>query len=134
VTRVTIQHLLDIMSHRIFEDDQGRRWEVWAVLPEVVERRLNAERRTAPRDTPDRRQQVDIRFRMAPELRQGWLAFQSGYERRRLAPIPRAWETLDDRELAELAGQATPLTVAEPGYPLGAPGADVPPRTDRTTS
>ena len=103
------------------------------MLPEVVERRLNAERRTAPRETPDRRQQVDLRFRMAPELRQGWLAFQSGYERRRLAPIPRSWESLDDTALAVLAGQATPLTVVEPGYQQGAPGAELPPHTDRTT-
>jgi len=121
------------MSHRVFVDDQEQQWEVWAVLPEVVERRLNAERRTAPRDTPDRRQQIDIRFRMAPELRQGWLAFQSGHERRRLAPIPDAWETLDDTELAALARRATPLAVAESGYQQGVPGAELPPRTDRTT-
>ena len=76
---------------------------------------------------------MDIRFRMAPELRQGWLAFQSGHERRRLAPIPPAWESLDDTELAALARQATPLTVVESGYPQGAPGADLPARTDRTT-
>ena len=106
---------------------------MWAVLPEMVERRLNAERRAAPRDKPDRRQHVDIRFRMAPELRQGWLAFQSGYERRRLVPIPRAWETLDDTQLATLAREATPLSVVEPGYQQGAPGVDLPQRTDRTT-
>jgi len=104
------------------------------VLPEVVERRLNAERRTTQRDTPDRRRHLDIRFRMAPELRQGWLAFQSGDERRRLAPIPSGWETLDDTELSALASRATPLSVLEPGYQQGAPGADLPPRPDRTAS
>lgn len=95
------------MTHRIFTDDHGRAWEVWEVFPEVVERRLNDERRSAPRDTPDRRQHVDIRFRMAPELRDGWLAFQSDDERRRLAPIPPGWSSLDDSALRELAARAT---------------------------
>ena len=58
---------------------------------------------------------------------------QSVTSTRHLAPIPPAWESLDDTELAALARQATPLTVVESGYQQGAPGADLPPRTDRTT-
>ena len=96
------------MSHRTFVDDKGRSWEVWEVHPEIVERRLNEDRRRAPRGTPDRRQHVDIRFRMAPELRHGWLAFQCGVERRRLAPIPAEWSTLSDADLARLARSAAP--------------------------
>ena len=121
------------MSHRIFLDDQGRSWEVWAVFPEVVERRLNEERRAAPRGTPDRRKHVDIRFRMAPELRDGWLAFQTGHERWRLAPIPPGWETLTDEALVDLTRRATPQPT------LGAPSRDGPPpepraRVDRSAS
>lgn len=119
------------MSHRLFHDEQGRSWEVWAVFPEVVERRLNEERRATPREAPDRRQRVDIRFRMAPELRHGWLAFQSGYERRRLAPIPSGWEDLTDEALGELARSAIPQPAAGADQRDGAPSTGAPPRADR---
>ena len=100
------------MTHRTFVDEQGRTWEVWEVHPEVVERRLNEDRRSAPRQTADRRQHVDIRFRMAPELRHGWLAFQSDVERRRLAPIPEGWERLSDEDLHLLVRTASPQPAA----------------------
>jgi hypothetical protein len=38
----------------------------------------------------------------------GWLAFQSGAEWRRVAPIPDAWEALSDRELLDLLNRASP--------------------------
>ena len=116
------------MTHRIFTDDHGRAWEVWEVFPEVVERRLNEERRTVPRATPDRRQHVDIRFRMAPELRDGWLAFQSNDERKRLAPIPSGWSSLDDAALGELASRATRQPVLVPDR------VERPDRRERPTS
>jgi hypothetical protein len=40
-------------------------------------------------------------------LQQGWLAFQSGIERRRLAPIPENWTELPEEELILLLGQAS---------------------------
>ena len=116
------------MTHRIFTDDRGRTWEVWEVFPEVVERRLNEERRSAPRAGPDRRQHVDIRFRMAPELRNGWLAFQSDEERKRLAPIPPGWSSLDDGALRELAARATLQPVLAPDR------VERPDRRERATS
>jgi hypothetical protein len=100
------------MTHRTFVDEQGRSWEVWEVHPEIVERRLNEDRRSVPRQTADRRQHVDIRFRMAPELRHGWLAFQSDVERRRLAPIPEGWERLNDEDLQLLVRTASPQPAA----------------------
>jgi hypothetical protein len=39
-------------------------------------------------------------------LRKGWLAFQSGGETRRLAPIPKDWEARSDAELEDLVAQA----------------------------
>ena len=118
---ITDQHLWH-MSHRTFTDERGQNWEVWEVHPEVVERRLNDERRSAPRPTPDRRQHIDIRFRMSPELRAGWLAFQSGHERRRLAPIPTGWERSTDEELVRLAHTAIAQPAAS-GVERGALGA-----------
>ena len=49
------------------------------------------------------------RVQVRPEFLGGWLAFQSRSERRRLAPTPAGWETLDDEQLAELCAQAAPV-------------------------
>lgn len=41
--------------------------------------------------------------------REGWLAFESAHgEKRRLAPVPKDWESLTDRELSAMCAQATP--------------------------
>jgi hypothetical protein len=45
------------------------------------------------------------------EYREGWLVFESAHgEKRRLAPIPKNWEALSDRELSALCAQAAPQT------------------------
>jgi hypothetical protein len=46
---------------------------------------------------------------LASELREGWLAFRSGDESRRLAPIPSSWIALADQELALLVQVAKPI-------------------------
>lgn len=58
----------------------GRRWAVWNVVPG-----------SATRETGQR---------VLPELRDGWLAIQSGGERRRLVPAPDGWESWPDEILA----------------------------------
>jgi hypothetical protein len=40
--------------------------------------------------------------------REGWLLFESPTEKRRLAPVPRDWESLPDEELASLCASAAP--------------------------
>jgi hypothetical protein len=40
-------------------------------------------------------------------LKAGWLAFECKAERRRLAPIPNAWEDLSEDHLADLLDTAT---------------------------
>ena len=43
------------------------------------------------------------------EYREGWLVFESADgEKRRLAPVPPDWESLDDAELSALCSEATP--------------------------
>jgi hypothetical protein len=39
-------------------------------------------------------------------LRNGWLCFESGSEKRRLTPTPAGWESLPAGELARLLGAA----------------------------
>ena len=92
------------MAHRTFRDDLGREWDVWEVVPTAVERRMA---RAAPRASAlERRRAQETRVVVPDSLQKGWLAFQSGSERRRLAPIPKDWEDMTSRELIELLSQA----------------------------
>lgn len=96
------------MKYREFRDGSDELWSVWEVDPSSMERRL--------RDDPERRPSVDRRCRAPterirvdnPQFSHGWLAFESGLEKRRLCPIPPQWESLTDAELASLASRASP--------------------------
>ena len=90
------------------------------------ERRVRADRRVAPAPEPiverrraDRRNSLPERMpadriarTMPPALVQGWLAFQSGTARRRLAPIPDGWATRPDEALVQLCREARPVPAA----------------------
>jgi hypothetical protein len=92
------------MSHRSFRDEVGRQWEVWEVVPTTVERRM-----TQPHQRPpavERRKVRETRVVVPEKLQKGWLAFQSGRERRRLVPIPLEWDEMTTAELVELLHQA----------------------------
>src|SRR5688500_9473346 len=92
------------MAHRAFKDRQGRIWDVWAV------HRTTAERRTPESSAPvavERRQHAEPRASLPPELRNGWLAFESQAERRRYTPPPEAWEHLSDDALIDILDRAT---------------------------
>jgi hypothetical protein len=92
------------VSYRTFLDTRGKRWEVWLVTPDSAERR-KADRRAAAggsdafsgttdrRRTPERRRAPFQRsISVASEYSEGWLCFESEGEKRRLAPVPPAWE------------------------------------------
>src|ERR1700704_3818129 len=49
-------------------------------------------------------------------LEQGWLSFTSGDTKRRLAPIPPAWETSPDAELERLCSTARGVPRAPPVF------------------
>ncbi len=100
------------MAHRAFQDRLGRTWDVWEVRPTAIERRLNGDRRHHPRATPERRQRTEARVVVPNDLSRGWLAFDAGSERRRLAPIPEDWLNLPDAQLEMLAERATRLNHA----------------------
>ena len=94
------------MAHRTFRDEQGREWEAWEVVPTAVERRMARDGGRRPATKKDRRKGQETRVLVPDELQRGWLAFQSGLERRRLAPIPDDWAEMTVDELAELLDRA----------------------------
>ena len=71
--------------HRVFDDIRGTRWQAFAVYPEQAN--------TEPGALPE-------------AYRQGWLAFKSERELRRLAPIPVNWTELSIEHLRELVHKA----------------------------
>ena len=77
------------MAHRRIVDNQDNVWDVWEVNPSA--------------SSPSRRLAVPA------DLQSGWLAFQCGEERRRIAPLPEAWSEMSDAALVQLMSQANPI-------------------------
>lgn len=114
------------MGHRTFVDQKGTSWQVWEVRPSSVERRMHDRRvRQRPREDAerrrgrDRRQRPEQRIYLGTDLAQGWLAFDSGREKRRYAPIPAGWERLSSAKLAGLCQEAK---VVRPDAPRSSNG------------
>ena len=82
---------------RGFKDPAGVEWRVWEVIPSKagIETSPRTQSRTSLSSTP---------------YANGWLCFESGSEKRRLAPIPEGWELRTPSGIAELLQQATPVT------------------------
>jgi hypothetical protein len=74
---------------RQFTDEAGTRWDLFEVSSET----LSAGR-------PD--------F-LPAAFKQGWLVFDSGLERRRLAPIPAEWSTFSATALRALLASSEPV-------------------------
>ena len=98
------------MTHRKIKDGTGRAWDVWEVYPSAVEQRMSGEYPAVPDGGVPAREKREVRIRVPSALQDGWLAFQSGKDRRRLTPIPERWVTLDDTELIQLLARAARLT------------------------
>jgi hypothetical protein len=96
------------MSHRKFLDAAGVEWQAWEVHPALSERRALRERRARDRAEPPRRVRDAPRIGVHHDLRDGWLAFRSADERRRLAPIPPDWSLLAERGLRMLLASTIP--------------------------
>lgn len=88
---------------REFIDQHGAEWVVYAVSTDPNE---GASRRYLPN-----------------AFQKGWLVFESGHRKLRLAPIPTGWHEQSDEELRALLGEARPTTPTMPnGYrAYGAP-------------
>jgi hypothetical protein len=101
------------MSHREFTDEDGRTWEVWDVHPSGLESSGSGglSREVIDLESTVRRL---LRLNLPNELREGWLAFRSDEESRRLAPIPSSWVALEDSDLAMLVRTAKPIVRSTP--------------------
>lgn len=78
------------MAHREFTDALRRVWGVWAVYPtEEVSGAMGAS--------------------LSEQASNGWLAFQSGAEKRRFYGPPPGWEEMSEEQLAELWAKAAPV-------------------------
>jgi hypothetical protein len=106
-----------VSPHRTFLDDLARLWNAWDVIPAWGERR-RAERRqrvegagarVIDRRAGERRHHRGVRIALPPRLAQGWIAFECGTERRRVAPIPEGWNELPESALRELWRDAEQL-------------------------
>lgn len=112
------------MPHRTFRDADGVEWQVWNVVPHVLqegsERRVQVRRSDPPephdpdrREHPERRSRDDrrarLRMNLSPSLTGGWLVFEAETEKRRITPIPNGWDSLPDEELDRLRLRAAPV-------------------------
>lgn len=112
------------MPHRIFRDADGVEWQVWNVVPHVLqegsERRLRVRRSDAPEPhDPERREFAErravedrrarLRMSLSPSLKGGWLVFEAETEKRRVTPIPSGWDSWPDEELDRLRQRASPV-------------------------
>jgi hypothetical protein len=106
-----------VSPHRNFRDDEDQEWTAWDVIPSWGERRRGERRSTGAAGPPaagerraeDRRRRHGIRIALTPRLANGWLAFESNEERRRLAPIPAEWHLMSEERLRALWREAEPL-------------------------
>lgn len=76
------------MALRTFRDSRGHGWRVWNVVPQYENR------------------SEDL---LTPGLAGGWLCFENDSEKRRLSPIPEAWDRAEPDELERYCSQATPV-------------------------
>lgn len=72
-------------THRILRDARGVRWDVFAVYTNAG---------------------IAARARLKAPFSQGWLCFDSGGEKRRLAPVPPQWYRLGNAQLEALSDVA----------------------------
>jgi hypothetical protein len=105
------------VTHRQFKDKLGKLWNVWQVHPSAAGRRFS-QRRVKDEDRSDsseRRSGLDRRLErlgrnpVAAEFTFGWLCFETEGEKRRLAPVPEAWDRADDETIEQWCCVAKPV-------------------------
>lgn len=102
------------MALRNFEDESGTAWLAWDVPPPRFFQpvRSTEDRRSAddPGCSLERRSGQERRQRsLTPGLERGWVCFQSGEVKRRIAPPPAGWDTCAEEELRRLLQRSSAL-------------------------
>lgn len=82
----------DVMAERLFLAPDGTRWHAWDVIPGQHS------------DWPSQ-----ARRHLPEALGGGWLCFESVGEKRRLHPIPSAWDSASDLQLWDHCVHAAPV-------------------------
>jgi hypothetical protein len=80
------------MAVRTFESPDGATWSVWEVIPDRVSEFRSTNGSHLPRDMAD-----------------GWLCFDCGTEKRRLAPLPANWQERSEEDLRFWCRAAVPV-------------------------
>ncbi len=85
------------MSLREFLDDDGQEWQVWDTRPAMPVANVDSSSVDAAKSPSDNKA---TEFPLLSRKREaGWLTFTAVDERRRLSPIPDAWESADETSL-----------------------------------
>lgn len=93
-SQTVTRNVLGTMAVRTFESPDGATWSVWEVIPGQVSEFRSTFGSHLPR-----------------ELADGWLCFDCGTEKRRLAPLPANWHERPDEELRFWCRAAVPVRV-----------------------
>jgi hypothetical protein len=101
---------------RAFTDSTGLEWRVWEVLPSKL----------GPQTITHSLTHAKLQAAYAD----GWLCFEAGEQKRRLAPIPEGWQFRDTSVLEQLCVEATPVP---PRRTTTGATVVAPPQTARTT-
>jgi hypothetical protein len=113
------------MAYRTFVDNDGAYWQVWDSQPSKMERRVSqSDRRhlvrypwhgVERREGGDRRVVSQRRITLSEGYGSGWLTFESLEEKRRLTPIPTAWDEASQAELRLLCSKAKRVSKLDGG-------------------
>jgi hypothetical protein len=102
------------MAVRTFESPDGAAWSVWEVIPGRVSEFRSSFGSHLPSDLAD-----------------GWLCFDCGTEKRRLAPLPANWHERPDEDLrfwcraaVPVRARGVPAAACEPPPPAEPPVAE----------
>ncbi len=116
------------MGLRSFVAPDGEEWRVWNVVPSLAFHQDTREWERRGQDVlaydgPERRaeERPTATPFVNPQLATGWLCFESGAAKRRLAPTPAAWEEASDEQLAGFWESAVPVAQRKihlPGFTL----------------
>lgn len=94
------------MAVRAFSAPEGTTWSVWEVIPAQVSEFRSSHGSHLPRDMAD-----------------GWLCFDCGNEKRRLAPLPVNWHDGSDADLWLWCRAAVPVRARVAAAEAEAPSA-----------
>ena len=96
------------MSLREFTDSAGVEWQVWHVVPTTLSTARPPVVGRGREGSVAREERGKV-LTLTPGLEGGWLCFDSGREKRRLAPVPPDWHSCTPASLEGYLRTARPV-------------------------